>query len=296
MFLAVSCVFWLFDWSLCSMHLSGIYIYPVKSLRGIPVQEAAVDEFGLVGDRRFLVIDARGLFLTQRAIPRMALVNTALEPQTLLLSAEGAGQVRVSRLSDPGAIRRPVIVWKSEESPAEDCGDEVSDWLSSFLGQSCRLVRIGPDFRRQILERKLPPALANTSQAVSFADAYPFLVISENSLVDLNTRLVASGSPALPMNRFRTNLVVSETPAFEEDLWQRFRIGEIIFRAGGGCSRCIVTTTDQATAERGIEPLRTLATYRRDPNKPADVLFGQNLIHETKCGVLRVGDEVEVLA
>ena len=118
------------------------------------------------------------------------------------------------------------------------------------------------------------------------------LAIGEASLADLNDRLIARGEDALPINRFRPNLVIAGSPAFAEDTWTRFRVGDITFRTAGPCARCIVTTTDQQTAERGKEPLRTLATYRRDPADPTDVNFGQNLIHETKTGAFRVGDEV----
>ena len=132
-----------------------------------------------------------------------------------------------------------------------------------------------------------------TSDLVHFADGYPFLAISEASLTDLNDRILEHGEDAVPMNRFRPNLVISGCAAFAEDTWSHMRIGEVTFRAGGPSSRCIVTTTDQITGERpGKEPLRTLATYRRDTSDPSDVNFGQNFINETKSGTLRVRDAV----
>jgi uncharacterized protein YcbX len=275
------------------MRLTGLFIYPVKSLRGIAVDSAPVDELGLVGDRRFLVIDETGRFLTQRALPRMALVATALSADLLTLSAEGAGEVAVPRSSPANLepMRRSVSVWKSEGLLADDCGEEAAGWLSDFLKTKCRLVRIGEKFTRPILK----PDVAGPGDRVSFADAFPFLVISEGSLADLNDRLAAHGEETLPMNRFRPNLVVGGCAAFAEDTWPRLRIGEILLRAGGSCARCIITTTDQATAERGREPLRTLAMYRRDAADPTDVNFGQNLIHETKRGMIRVGDAVELV-
>jgi len=128
---------------------------------------------------------------------------------------------------------------------------------------------------------------------VTFADAFPFMVLSESSLHDLNDRMAAP----LPMDRFRPNFVLSDCEEFAEDTWPRLKIGDVIFRAGGPCARCIVTTTDQVTGQRaGPEPLRTLATYRRDSLEPSNVNFGQNLIHETKTGTVRVGDEVEPMA
>ena len=274
------------------MKLSGLFLYPVKSLRGFAVDSARLDDLGLVGDRRFLVIDESGKFLTQRALPRMALIATALAADTLTLSAAGAGSVSVPRAPQPEAPLRSVSVWKSQGLLAEDCGDEAARWLGAFLGVTCRLVRIGPKFIRPILK----PDVAGPGDRVMFADAFPFLAISEASLADLNDRLAERGEAPVPMDRFRPNLVLSGTGAYAEDGWPRFQIGAVTFRAGGNCARCIITTTDQATAERGKEPLRTLATYRRNRSDPSDVDFGQNLIHETKSGELRLGDEVRLLA
>ena len=272
------------------MHLSGLFIYTVKSLRGFPVNSASVDALGLVGDRRFLVVDETGRFLTQRTLPRMALVTTALDATHLTLSAAGAGSVRVPLVSDPTAPLRTVSIWKSAGLQAEDCGEVVAAFLSSFLGTRCRLVRIGSAFRRPVLK-----TAARADDVFHFGDGAPVLVVSEASLADLNDRIVASGGDAVPMDRFRPSLVITGCPAFAEDTWPRFRLGTAIFRAAGPSSRCTVTTTDQLTGERGKEPLRTLATYRRDATDPTDVNFGQNLINETKSGAFRVGDTVEIV-
>ena len=272
------------------MHLSGLFIYPVKSLGGFSVPTAEVDALGLIGDRRFLVVDETGRFLTQRVLPRMALIQTALSSEALTLSAAGAGPIAIARQADSPAPLRSVTIWKSEGLLAEDCGDAPAAWLSDFLAARVRLVRIGEKFRRPVLK----PA-AGPGDCVTFADAVPLLVVGESTLADLNDRLVARGEAALPMNRVRPNLVVSGSAAFAEDEWPRFRIGDVAFRAAGPCIRCIITTTDQETGERGKEPLRTLATYRRTAAGSA-VIFGQNLIHETKRGTLRVGDAVSRLA
>jgi uncharacterized protein len=273
------------------MHLSGLFLYPVKSLRGFAVSTAAVDDLGIVGDRRFMVVDETGRFLTQRTIPRMALVETSLAAEGLTLSAAGAGKIEVPR-SREGARVRSVRVWSSEGLLADDCGDRAAAWLSDFLGANCRLVRIGDKFRRPILKSNV----AGPGDVVNFADAFPFLGIGEASLADLNRRLAVQGDEALPMNRFRPNLVFAGSEPFAEDTWTRFRVGDIVFHAAGACTRCVITTTDQATGERGKEPLRTLATFRRNGDDPADVNFGQNLIHETKRGTLRVGDPIQLLA
>jgi uncharacterized protein YcbX len=273
------------------MHLTGLFLYPVKSLRGCAVEGAEIDLLGIVGDRRFLVVEESGRFLTQRTVPRMAQVSTALVGDQLVLSAKGAGSVHVSRLSDPSAPLRTVSVWKSEGLQAEDCGDGVAAWLSDFLQVKCRLVRAGHAFNRPSLK-----SAARPGDLIAFSDAVPFLIVSEASLADLNDRLAAQGEEALPMDRFRPNLVVTGCAAYAEDTWPRLRIGSMIFRPAGPCARCPITTTDQLTGERAKEPLRTLATYRRNPKEPTNVDFGQNLIHETKSGRVRVGDPVEVLA
>jgi uncharacterized protein YcbX len=272
------------------MHLSGLYLYPVKSLRGVSVTSAQIDELGFVGDRRFLIIDEYGRFLTQRTLPRMAQIKTALSADAVTVSADGAGNFSVSRAADARAAVRSVSVWGSEGLLAEDCGDLPARWLSDLLSTKCRMVRIGEKFRRPILK----PDVAGPGDLVNFADAFPFLVISEASLADLNDRLVANGADRLPMNRFRPNLVVTGCDAYAEDTWTRFRIGPVVFRTGGPCIRCPITTTDQETAARGKEPLRTLAGYRRHAANPTDVKFGQNVLHEIKSGTLRVGDEVQL--
>lgn len=271
------------------IRLSALFLYPVKSLGGIAVPTAQVDELGLVGDRRFLVVDAHDRFLTQRTLPRMALIRPKIGADTLHLEQPDGTGVAVPLASDPAAPLRRVTVWKSEGLLAEDTGDESAAWLSAALATPCRLVRIGRAFHRPVSK-----ATAVAGDVVSFADAYPFLVLSEASLADLNDRLAERGEEALPMNRFRPNLVVSGCAPYAEDTWPHLQVGSVRFRAGGPCARCIVTTTDQATATRGKEPLRTLATYRRDPDELSDVNFGQNLIHETKTGTLRVGDFVQV--
>lgn len=272
-------------------HLSGLFVYPVKSLRGCAVREATVDALGLVGDRRFMVVDPCGGFLSQRTLPQMALIATALSPDTLTLTGPDGSRISVPRASDPTAPPALVTVWKSSNLSAEDCGERVADWLSNILATKCRLVRAGAAFSRPL--RKVPPSLVGAvAPVVGFADAFPFLIISEASLAHLNERLDACGEAPMSMNRFRPNLVVTGCAPHAEDQWPRFRIGETVFRSAGPCARCSVTATDPDTAERGCEPLRTLATYRRDATDSGAINFGQNLIHETTHGSLRIGDPV----
>jgi uncharacterized protein YcbX len=270
------------------MHLSALHIYPVKSCRGLTVTSAELGDHGFVGDRSFMVVaEADGRFLTQRTHPHMALIETSLTKDSLVLSAPKRGSVTVP-LNASAGLRR-VTVWKSTVT-ADDCGDEAAEWLTGFLGLPLRLVRMGGTYQRP----NLKPA-AQAGDVVSFADSCPFLLISEASLADLNDHLIAKHEEPLPMNRFRPNLVVSGCAPFAEDNWAHVKIGGAIFRNAGPCARCPIPTTDQLTAVRGKEPLRTLATYRRDQDDPTDVNFGANLIHETKRGTLSVNDIVTPL-
>lgn len=268
------------------MQVTGVFLYPVKSLRGFAVPAAQIDELGFVGDRRFLLVDANNEFLTQRTLPRMALIETALTTTDLVLRTPAGGSCAVPLRAATSPEILPVRIWKSAGLLAEDCGVEVAVWLSDFLRHPCKLVRIGEKFRRPVLKPAAVPG-----DVVNFADACPFMILSEASLNDLNDRMEAP----LPLDRFRPSFVINGCEPFAEDTWTRFRIGSVHFRAAGPCIRCMVTTTNQLTAERGKEPLRTLATCRRAPSDSTDVKFGQNIIHETKSGTLRVGDAVDLL-
>jgi uncharacterized protein YcbX len=269
------------------VQVSGLFIYPVKSCRGLTLASAETDAHGFIGDRRFLVVTPDGQFLTQRQIPRLATIETGLTATGLTLASPNHGQVTVPLAANTGTRR--VMVWR-DTVEADDCGDEPAEWLTQLLGESLRLVHMGAKFHRPVKPEKARPG-----DVVSFADGYPFLILSEASLADLNDRIHAAGATPVPMNRFRPNIVVSGSDAFAEDAWTSLRIGDLVFRNAGPCARCVITTTDQITAARGKEPLKTLATYRRDAKDPTDVNFGINLIHETKQGTVRVGDHVTFL-
>lgn len=262
--------------------VSALNFYPVKSCRGTPLSEAVIGARGIVGDRSYMLVDADGRFLSQREHARMALIEPRLTVDALTLAAPRQETISIPVLAR--GERSEVTVWR-DRCEAVDQGDAAAGWASSFLGTSCRLVRIADDAVRAV-DRDF--AVSDDDQ-VGFADGYPFLLTTEESLVDLNDRM----AEALPMNRFRPNIVLSGVEPFAEDDWRRIRIGEIVFAVVKPCARCVITTTDQATAERGMEPLRTLATYRQVPGK--GVMFGQNLIHHS-AGVIRVGDPVELLA
>ena len=252
--------------------LSRINVHPVKSAGGFSVEEWPLDEFGLQFDRRWAVIDSLGVTLTQRDYAPMALVRTSVRPDGLRLEAPGMPLLRLP-LGSSGGSRLPVRIWK-DVCEAERSGPEADTWWSAYLGEPCHMVRM-PD-------ETLRPAGPGR---VAFADAYPFLVLSEASLDALNGRL----ERPVPMNRFRPTLVISGVEPHAEDTWTAMRIGTEAFAIDRACDRCLVTTIDQATAARGTEPLRTLAAYRRAPD--GRVLFGQYARHLTR-GRLTTGSAV----
>jgi uncharacterized protein YcbX len=264
-------------------HLAQIWTYPVKSLGGGAHDAEAVEPWGLQGDRRWLVVDAAGTFLTQREHPRMALVHAAISYRQLTLSAPGMGDLTVSPVS--GGAPCQVRIWRDTVA-AQDCGDNAASWLSAALDLPCRLAHLADTGAR-----KLKPAVAvNGSESVSFADGFPVLLTSEASLGDLNARLAQT----VPMTRFRTNLVIAGAPPWAEDGWRRMRIGGAVFRVVKPCDRCIMTTRDPLTGTQpdGNEPLLTLARFRRDVS--GGIMFGQNLVPDS-FGTIRVGDPVTIL-
>ncbi len=252
------------------MYLSGLFVYPIKSCAGMAVAASQLDARGLVGDRSYMVVDEHGIFLTQREAPRLATVRPV--PGELMGVMTDAG----TAVAHPG---RPttVTVWE-HTGPAIDCGDEVADLLSDHLVRECRLVALATQHTR-------PTELGGGE--VGFSDGYPLLIATEASLADLNARLPTP----LPMGRFRPNLVVAGSAAFEEDDWLRLGVGEIVMDVVKPCARCAITRVDQSTGVRGDgEPLRTLGTFRK---AKGGVMFGQNAVHRT-LGELRVGDPITV--
>lgn len=273
------------------MQVSSLHIHPVKSCRGIAVLEMNLDGIGPVDDRRMLIVDANGRFLTQREHPEMAQIRVRNNADHWTLSVEHhhLPPVEVPKRAPVGAVAREVVVWR-DTVLAEDCGDEIAALLTSFFGNPVRLVRAGRDYKRVIPDKRTPDALKERGELlVAFGDAFPFLITSIASITDLNTRLEVP----VPMDRFRPNIVVTGCGPYEEDTWTRILIGGVEFHAAGPCERCAIITTDQHTGERAKEPLATLATYRRTPN--GTVMFGQNFIHAADTGTIRVGDAVTIL-
>lgn len=249
-----------------------------------------IDNIGPVDDRRFLIVDGKGRFLTQRERAMMACILLRPETDGWSIIAPGVEPIHISRQAPEGVAAMSVTIWR-DTVLADDCGDEAAARLSGYFGEPVRLVRAGRTYSR-VVPSDRTPALLNASASspqVAFSDAFPFLVTSIASLQELNSRLDES----LPMDRFRPNIVITGCAPFEEDTWLSIRIGDVVLHAAGPCGRCIVTTTDQHTGERGKEPLRTLASYRKDAD--GSVNFGQNFIHAPNPGTIRVGDSVEVL-
>ena len=269
------------------MRIASLHVYPVKGARGITLQRAEVLASGLDHDRRFMVLDAAGGFVTQREHPRMALVNVALAPDRMVLGVAGE-TASVPLLSDPRSLpRRRVRIW-DDEIEVCDVGGEGAELFSAHLGERCSLVYMPPDVVRPVEAPYGAPG-----DRVGFADAYPVLVASLASLADLNARLVAAGSRAVPMDRFRPNIVVEGGEPYAEEQTPAARIGSLRLRMPKRCARCQVTTVDQATAETSKEPLRTLASYRTVDRK---VMFAMNAIPDLApdaSAVISVGDMVD---
>ncbi|MBO0360182.1 MOSC domain-containing protein [Hymenobacter sp. BT186] len=268
------------------MILQDLYIYPIKSLGGIRLTESETAARGLRHDRRWVLVDAHNQFMTQRQTPAMALLRVAPAYNGFLLTHAQRPDLLPLYIPFETTPERTLFVTIWDDMVFGWRGSrEADEWLSNALGLTCKLV-----FMSDMVRRDVEPELNPEGQLVSFADGYPFLLIGQSSLNDLNTRLAEPVS----MDRFRPNLVFSGGPAFGEDTWEQFRIGNVTFRAVRSCGRCVMTTVDQQTAQKSPagEPLRTLASYRTVGRK---VMFGQNVTSANQ-GLLRVGDAVEILS
>ncbi|MFI2612207.1 MOSC domain-containing protein [Kitasatospora sp. NPDC018619] len=280
------------------MQLTGLHVYPVKSMYRLSPDTAVVHPWGLAGDRRWMLADPTGRFVSQREDPALGQIRAGLLPDGVLtLTAPGGSRIEVPAPAvTAGAPLADVEVWGTRFRAAEAAKD-AHEWIAEHLGDY-RLVHLDDPRARPV-----DPEYGGPGDRVSMADGFPLLLTTTASLDRLNELIAAEhpeGHEALPMERFRPNAVVGGTEPWAEDTWSRIRIGSVTFRVVKPCGRCVVTTTDQETGERrGKEPLRTLARHHRLLRKAA---FGQNLIPERPAGVegdalgtLRLGDEVEVL-
>lgn len=263
------------------VQLSSLTYYPIKACRGFEIPESHVERMGLTNDRRMMVVTPGGDFLTQREHPKLALITPTLKDGTITLTAQDVTPLQFE--IQKSGVTMPVNIWASKRVDAIDQGDQTAGWLSDFLNASVRLVHIDERFKR-----KLNPGYAVSAEDhTGFADGYPILIISQESLQDLNSKL---GSP-LPMNRFRPNMVVKGCEPFAEDTWKRIRIGGIEMALVKPCPRCVVTTIDKDTMIKNKEPLKTLSKYRM---QKGGAMFGMNVIPLGE-GEVRVGMNVEIL-
>lgn len=267
------------------MRVQALWIYPIKGARGIALDRVAVQRAGFEYDRRWMVVNLQGQFMTQRQHPSLARLAVAITPEGLRLSFAG-NPAPVAIPLEPRGTECPVQVWRTA-TVGLDQGEAIAQWLSHHLATPCRLVAQSPQH-----PRPTDPAYA-PGGAVSFADAYPVLLTNTASLADLNERIGVNQGQPVPMERFRPNLVVECGIAFGEDEWRSLAIGAVQFEAVKGCDRCIVTTTDQQTGARNPnkEPLKTLATFRQRQGK---LYFGENLMPQSE-GVIQIGDEVAIV-
>ena len=260
-----------------------MFIYPVKSLAGIACDSMVLTDRGALGDRRWMLVDNNGRFISQREWPRLCLMKVALCNEGFEIVANVGGSIRLPFLLAQGP-KVDVMVW-SDAVAALEASNEVNSFFSRALDMPCRLVYM-PDDSFRLAD----VAYAGEGFLNSFSDAYPLLLIGSASLSELNRRLRDSGQSEMAWDRFRPNIVVSTNDPHEEDSWSEFTMGEVMARGVKLCSRCVMTTVDQASGVAGKEPLRTLAQYRTMKNK---IMFGQNVISNT--GTIRIGDAVNVL-
>lgn len=263
------------------LQLQEIYIYPIKSLGGISVPEAEVQQTGLKYDRRWMLTDSEGNFLSQRTFPQMALLQVNIESDCLIVTHKNN---LLSSLTIPlnaaGKKKVTVSIW-DDVCTALEVSEIANKWFSYAVNMPVKLVYMPADTHRLVDED-----YANNKEIVSFADAYPFVIIGQSSLDDLNQRL----NEPVTMNRFRPNLVFTGGAPYCEDTIDRFCIGNVTFTAVKPCARCVLITIDQELATKGKEPLKTLSAYRTQKNK---IMFGQNLLH-VGAGIIRAGDKIKV--
>jgi uncharacterized protein YcbX len=272
--------------------ISRLFVYPVKSCAGIEVQQALLTETGLDLDRAWMVVDADGVFLTQRTLPRMALIRPQLKTDEMVLRAPGmlALHVAIDAVESPASV----TVWQ-DSVPAWDMGAVAAQWFSDFLGQPCRLVRFDPDHRR-LSSLKWTGGVEAANQ---FSDGFPLLVASEASMEELNGRLLAAGLAAVGIERFRPNVVLAGVGPHDEDRVDLIRVdgggaqGEIHLQPVKPCARCPIPDGDPVTAEIGTAVRDTLRAYRQDRRVDGAITFGMNAIIGKGVGQwLRVGQQM----
>jgi uncharacterized protein YcbX len=277
--------------------LSELILYPIKSCAGIVLQEAMLTGTGLaaggVHDREWMVVAEDGLFLTQREHPCMALVLPRIRGEHLEVSAPAMPALLLPLAHEAQAATRQVRIW-DDVVDAADCGDAPAAWFSDALQRACRLVRFAPQVQR-LTSTRWTGGTGGAPAHTRFADGYPVLLTSTASLADLNRRLLAAGRAALPMNRFRPNVVVDGTEAFDEDFTESYQLGPAVLKPVKPCGRCPIPSIDQASGQHGPDPLDILRGYRANPRMDGAICFGMNCIVTAGAGaLLQLGQKLNV--
>ncbi len=276
--------------------VAALYVHPLKSAAGIGVSEITLDERGAVGDRRWVLADAHGEMITARETHRLVLLRPSFLSDDrnggIRLTAPGRSPLDVPiEAVDRAAPTHLVRVW-DDAVVAHDAGDIAAAWCTAAVGRACRLLRLADADRRPLASR-FAGSIDPRSRYVAMSDGAPLLLLGMASIDALNARLLDSGhAEVMDPRRFRANVLVTSSSAHDEDTWRDIRIGRVAFSVGSACTRCVLTTVDPDSAERGHEPLRTFAQYRR---ADGGVIFGMNTTHRD-VGVIRVGDEVQVVS
>ncbi len=260
--------------------LTDIFIYPIKSCKGIRLDSCELDSYGFVHDRRYILVDESGEQMTAREFPSMVLIEPKIIEDGLVIDAPGMSTFTLVGTSGKLSF---VTVWESTVE-AMDCGDDAADWFGAYLKTPCRLLKMHEGFKRSV-----EPEHRISNDHFTFADAFPFLLLSKASVNDISERVGEN----MIVERFRPNILISGVNAFEEDSLHEIQIGEIPFYLARPSGRCILTTVDPHTGIKGKEPLKTLSEYRKSPD--GKVLFGMNVIHRKKSGQITVGSPVQIL-
>ncbi len=285
-----------------TITILSLHSYPVKSCAGITHTETSLTQAGLAFDRHWVIVDRQGVFMTQRQYAKMALVQPSLEDGVLTLEAPGMPPFLLEPAADTPAPPPVSVRIFGSDTLGLDEGDAAAQWLSDFMGTPCRLLRVHP-YAERLASRDHVNAWRRKHQqeapdfpadhAFGFADGFPFLIANQGSLDELNQQLKSKGQPAVPMNRFRPNIVLQGLDAYEEDYLASMHVGALSFAFVKRCARCPIPGIDQATAKPGPEPILTLSAYRRFAE---GILFGVNaVVAGAGSGIrLRTGDAAEL--
>lgn len=261
--------------------VSELFIYPIKSLGGISLKEAEVTDRGFKYDRRWMLIDNSGVFLSQRSNPQMSLISVDIYNDKILLRHKKTSEQIEFGINESTNKKYRAKIW-DDIVDVIHVNPMIDEWLSMNLNTKCKLVFMPEDSKRFVDEK-----YSVGNKLISLSDGFPFLIIGEESLNDLNSRLIDK----VGMDRFRPNIVFAGGEPFDEDKFNNFKINDVNFYSAKPCSRCVITTTDQSNAERKQEPLKTLSTYRTVNNK---IYFGLNLLHKGE-GIVSIGNELTII-